>query len=200
MKGRQLYDLVASRLKNFVPSTALKFLGQTEKIQEKEKSNGVAHTETEELTKFEIRQRLQKTLSDSEDVSSGPMPRYGFRLRITTRDGRRCALYPWYDGSIGCLVPDDDNLTVVINGDSLVIDWHFVVDVATDGFGTRGKHNEKLIQRTPQRPRPAHSVKYHSSCQAGKKNGQTGTISLENCLDAFAKEEKIPEVSRYFVL
>ncbi len=38
-------------------------------------------------------------------------------------------------------------------------------------------------------------MKHHSSCEVGKKYGPSGAITLEDCLDAFAKEEKIPEVS-----
>ena len=39
-------------------------------------------------------------------------------------------------------------------------------------------------------------VKKHSSFNGGgKKYGYSGSISLEECLDSFAKEEKIPEVS-----
>lgn len=195
--GRQIYDMVAQRLQNFVPPQALKFLESPEAAESNEAA-AVSSSENEksEYTKFEIRQRLTKTLTDMEEVAAGPVPRYGFRLRLATRDGRRCALCPWYDSCIGCLIPDDDALTVVMNGDSIVIDWHFAVDVETNGFGTRGKKSDGLAQQTQQqRNRPTVAIKSHSSCTVGKKYGQSGTITLEDCLDAFAKEEKIPEVS-----
>jgi hypothetical protein len=196
LTGKEIYDVVATHLRNFVPTAALKFLGSSETLEKEELSNG-SNKKKDEQSKFEIRQRLTKTLTDAEEVAAGPVPRYGFRLRLAVRDGRRCALCPWYDSCIGCLVPDDNAPTVVMNGDSLVIDWHFAVDVATNGFGTRGKYNEKLVQHTSQRPRSSLPVKHHSSCEVGKKYGPSGAITLEDCLDAFAKEEKIPEVSSF---
>ena len=80
----------------------------------------------------------------------------------------------------------------------MVVDWHLAVDVATNGFGMRGSQIDSTAQQAAQKARspPVVSIKSHSSCSSGKKNGQPGTISLEDCLDAFSKEEKIPEVRR----
>ncbi len=193
MTGRQIYDSVASRLKNFVPSSALKFLLNSDAADDESDSSGSSEKE-DQRSKLEIRQNLKKTMSDMEEVAAGPVPRYGFRLRLASRDGRRCALCPWYDCCIGCLIPDDNAPTVVMNGDSVVIDWHFAVDVATNGFGMRGNHGENGTQQKYQRVRAPASYKNHASFGIGKKNGQVGTITLEDCLDAFAQEEKIPEV------
>jgi hypothetical protein len=196
MAGKQIYDLVAAHLKNFVPASALKFLVKSGDDEMESTSNESSSEEKDERTKYEIRQNLQKTMTDMEEVAAGPVPRYGFRLRLASRDGRRCALCPWYDCCIGCLIPDDNAATIVLNGDSITIDWHFAVDVATNGFGIRGNQNDSPAQQGPQRARaPVVSIKNHSSCGIGKKNGQSGAITLEDCLDAFAKEEKIPEVS-----
>lgn len=192
LTGRGLYDTVAKRLKNFVPKTALKFLEGGTKPNEEKEGNG---SSTDKRTKIEIRKDLQKTFTDMEDVAAGPVPRYGFRLRLASRDGRRCAICPWYDCCIGCLVPDDDKPTVVMCGDSIVIDWHFAVDVATNGFGTRGTQAEQAPSKQPSM-RGRVPIKNHYSCDVGgKSKGNPGAITLEDCLDAFAKEEKIPEVS-----
>lgn len=188
MTGRQVYDLVASQLKNFVPASALKFL-ESSQIPDDTSSSDSSETK-DTRSKFEIRQNLMKTTTDMEEVAAGPVPRFGFRLRLASRDGRRCGLCPWYECCIGCLIPDDNSPTVVMNGDSIVIDWHLAVDVATNGFGTRGTTSGNPSQ---QRFRPTTSYKNHASCGVGKTNGQTGTITLEDCLDAFAQEEKIPE-------
>jgi hypothetical protein len=195
LTGRNLYDFVAQRLRNFVPSGALSFL---EGADEAPVSGGSAQAESvekkDEKSKIERRQHLQKTLSDMEEVAAGHVPRYGFRLRLASRDGRRCSLCPWYDCCMGCLIPDDESPTVVMCGDSIAIDWHFEVDVATNGFGTRGTQVESRKQRF--RPRvPGVTVKNHSSCTIGSKEGHSAAITLEDCLDAFAKEEKIPDVS-----
>ena len=191
--GRDLYDTVASHLRTFVPKSALRFLEKDEDepdpVISKREGDGARG-----------RQRLKKTTTDMEDVSAGPVPRYGFRLRITSRDGRRCTLCPWFECCIGCLVPDDDYPTIVMCGDSIAVDWHFAVDVATSGFGQRiNSQIDPLVASSgfsPRRVIPGVTIKNHSSMGAGpKKTGITGAISLEDCLDAFAKEERIPEVN-----
>lgn len=85
-----------------------------------------------------------------------------------------------------------------MDGDSIVVDWHFAVDVATSGFGMRA-NNFDSISSTPSPARPPRAaptipIKKHSSCGAGKRDSRTsGAITLEECLEAFAKEEQIPE-------
>jgi hypothetical protein len=181
--GRDIYNLVARRLKNFVPKAAKKFLvgsdraPQEESLTEKTQNSGV-------------------TTTDMEEVSGGSVPRYGFRLRRTTRDGRRCCVCPWFECCIGCLVDDTDETGVVADSDTLVVDWHFVVDMATAGFGTRASPLDPISRQSSSsvKPRAYHvPIKNHSSCGGSKKSGSGVTITLEDCLDAFAKEEKIPD-------
>ena len=197
--GRDLYDQVARRLKGVVQRSVLRFLSVSpDKSYEDRKrpANGGANDH-----------RLgsgisYQTLTDMEDVSAGPVPRYGFRLRLTSRDGRRCLRCAWYESCIGCLIPDDDDPVIVGDGDSIVVDWHFAVDIATNGFGCRNTNGDYAIfaNQTAQnsnsnRLRPPPVVyKNHSSCGVGLQNGkQAGAVTLEECLDAFSKEEKIPE-------
>ena len=194
--GRDLYDAVALRLRNFVPKSALRFL---EKDEDEAESVSVRQVSDGPHRSGGGRQRLKKTTTDMEEVSAGPVPRYGFRLRITSRDGRRCTLCPWFECCIGCLVPDDDYPTIVMCGDSIAVDWHFAVDVATSGFGQRvNSQIDPLVASSgfsPRRAIPGVTIKNHSSMGAGpKKTGVTGAITLEDCLDSFAKEERIPEV------
>ena len=202
LTNSQVYDMVAARLKNFVPSSVLKFLDPSSEADDNDKETKDPSPD-EERSKSEIRQHLTKTYTDMESVAAGHVPRYGFRLRLASRDGRRCSLCPWYDCCIGCLVPDDNSPTVIMCGDSMVIDWHFAVDLATNGFGSRSAQvDHSLSQHSPFRARiPPLPVKNHRSCGMGSKGqGYHGSISLEDCLDAFAKEEKIPEVSVDFLL
>lgn len=195
--GRSLYDLVAKRLRNFVPKAALRFLMNDSASEKAEGDATEENGEHREKTRSRTRERQLQTLSDMEDVSAGPVPRYGFRLRIATRDGRRCALCPWYECCIGCLVPDDDNPTIVMCGDSVALDWHFAVDIATSGFGLRTNQPDQSPNHVAQRSRiPSIPIKNHSSCGSGaKKRGCTGATTLEDCLEEFAREERIPEVS-----
>jgi hypothetical protein len=218
--GSELYDLIARRLRNFVPKAAQRFLvssGDKSRIvpvngvaKEPRKSESGADADDSTSSDAEdatpaaaLGRSAHRTTTDAEDVSAGPVPRYGFRIRMTCRDGRRCLSCPWYDCCIGCLVPDDDRQTAVMDGDSLVVDWHFAVDLATYGFGTRSNPNDPGGQpfspapsSASPRPRP-HTVpiRNHASCGAAgvKKPGFGGAITLEDCLDAFAKEEKMPE-------
>jgi ubiquitin C-terminal hydrolase len=212
--GRQLYDMVARRLRNIVPKTALRFLASTASpskskpsssstSDDKDESSGSSGTlplPADQLDKDSRGSNMSTTTTDMEEVSAGSVPRYGFRLRVTTRDGRRCLICPWYKCCIGCLVPDDYAPAAVMNGDSVVVDWHFAVDVATSGFGLRVPVVDPIsaqpspMPRQPQRSSTV-TVKNHSSCGPGAKRGggQSGVITLEECLDAFAKEERIPE-------
>ena len=197
--GRQLYDIVARRLRNIVPKTALRFLVQNDQVIEKQTSKRSVHRPA--MNGMDTTSRhsaMSTTRTDDEQVSAGTMPRYGFRLRVTTRDGRRCLLCPWYRCCIGCQVPDDFGPASVMDGDSVVVDWHFAVDVATSGFGMRANHFDSIssIPSPSRPPRTATSipVKKHASCGTGKRDTRTsGAITLEECLEAFAKEEQIPE-------
>ena len=135
--GRNLYNLVAKRICNLVPKSALRFLTDDSAPQKTSDEAPEEDGNTRGSTRARVRERQLQTLSDMEEVSAGPVPRYGFRLRVATQDGCRCALCPWYECCIGCLVPDDDNPTIVMCGNSVALDWHFAVDIATSGFGLR---------------------------------------------------------------
>ena len=125
-----------------------------------------------------------------EEAFASDIPRYGFRLRLSSREGKNCLISPWYEGSIGCLVPDDDYPTNATCGDTIAIDWHIAVDLMTNGFEI------PLNQKLDNTAYLHSSVKKHRTCHAGKnKYGYRGAISLEECLESFAKEEQIPEVS-----
>ena len=197
--GKDIYDLIARRLRPLVPKEALRFLECAE--ADHQPSNVETHTtnkqnacsDSDSCGLFGGRWR---TTSDMETVSAGPVPRYGFRLRRTTREGRRCPQCPWYDCCIGCFLPDDDTPSGLTNESTLAIDWHFAVDIATNGFGTRIPQPDPTLLRpirTVRNPIPI-TIPHHSSCGTNKKNASAaGAVTLEACLDAFAKEEKIPE-------
>ena len=195
--GRDLYDLVAKRMRNFVPKSALRFLAADHKDdRHEEEEDDEKAEEAAMMPRAGSRKRRHRTTTDMEEVAAGPVPRYGFRLRLTSRDGKRCALCPWYECCIGCLVPDDDYPTIVMCGDSIVIDWHFAVDIATNGFGFRPNQLESPSGQSPVRAKQLIvPVKHHISYGDGaKKKGHASAVTLEQCLDAFAEEERIPEV------
>lgn len=199
--GRDLYDLVAKRIRSFVPKSALRFLtDQTDKPRDDDEKEDLVERSEDSIPmpRAGSRKRRHRTTTDMEEVAAGPVPRYGFRLRLVSRDGKKCALCPWYECCIGCLIPDDDYPTIVTCGDSIAIDWHFAVDIATSGFGIRGNQLDSPSGQAPMRIKQfVIPVKNHSSYGNGsKKKGSSGAVTLEQCLDAFAEEERIPEVSR----
>jgi len=198
--GSKLYDMVASRLRPLVPKAALRFLAREassiDRNTRPQTADELRQFDSNDLSERGASNGMVSTLTDSENVSAGPVPRYGFRLRVTSRDGRRCLICPWYKCCVGCMISDDETLANVMDGDSLVVDWHFAVDVATLGFGLRSG----LLDPIAARPNPAGLraarptgavVKAHRSCGIGGKGSQAGAITLEECLDAFAKEERL---------
>ena len=199
--GRQLYDLVAKRLRPLVPRAVLGFLMGEREIDHSSNSNSADATkkDKEDDTKHRLYNGMIMGMTDDEEISAGTLPRYGFRLRVTSRDGRKCLICPWYKCCVGCLINDDDSLANIIDGDSLVVDWHFAVDVATSGFGSRAGLLDPIAARGSgagmrlTRPIGTVPVKMHRTCGIGGKGSHAGAITLEKCLEAFAKEERIPE-------
>jgi hypothetical protein len=183
--GRDFYDLVGQRVKSYVPHGVLKFLSQNQSrphifdTEEDTRQGGMRMR----------RQECNETHAYSEETVFGSIPRYGFRLRITSRDGKKCNTCPWYKSCVGSLIPDDHYPTIVADGDTVSVDWHIAVDLMTDSFGkllpslNEMENNKTLLQ----------NVKRHYSCRSGYARSKN-SITLEECLQEFTKEEKIPEV------
>ena len=189
--GRDLYDHIAQRIHHVVPSGCSVFLPKTESNSDGERDQQAPSTSRRVGVG---REQRTKTSLDMEEAFGGEMSRYGFWLRITSRDGRRCSLCPWYDCCIGCFIPDDDYPTIVLCGDSVAIDWHMAVDLAIPELGFND--NSSKTQHNSYHEKMMVNVKSHRTCQVGKKShGNRSSITLEECLDSFSKEEKIPEVS-----
>lgn len=175
--GRDIYDFVANKLEQYVPEEALEFLRNgTRNI-----CNQLSSQEREKLRSG--RRQRNQTRDDFENSFFGEIPRYGFRLRVTTREGKKCELCPWYECCIGCFISDDDYPTIAMNGDTIAIDWHIAVDLATNLFDNANPRANMLT-----------NVTRHRTCHSGKNSYGRDIISLDDCLEAFAKEELIPEV------
>jgi hypothetical protein len=185
--GCDLYDLVAKRMQAYVPPGVLPFL-------KKDESRRPTPNQDVVTGRTGMRRRTQecyKTSAHAEDTVFGEIPRYGFRLRITQRDGKKCNTSAWYEGCVGSLIPDDDYPTTVADGDTVAIDWHIVVDLSSDSFGRLPPYDSRLDQGKML------NAKRHQTCHTGKNKFGRGSITLEECLKEFSKEEKIPEV-RFF--
>ena len=140
------------------------------------------------------RKQRQQTTIDMITVSAGPIPRFGFRLRITSRDCKRCSLCPWFECCIGCVIPDDDYPTIVKDGDSITLDWHMkVYNAFQKDQDEKEADTRKSSDYFKSQSQVLDSIERHKTCKDNNLGG--GSITLEECLDAFAKEERIPEVS-----
>lgn len=198
--GNDLHKYISQRIRRFVPFTpttndCLESSSDMEAV-----TPNANMAKTARVPWQTRRQHRHKTTADMESLSSGEIPPYGFRLRLVSRDGTQCALCKWFSCCVGCLIPCDDYPTVAMCGDSISIDWHMSVDLSGGAFGWDVTNIEStgINVHTSPHSRALTRVKKHSSFNtSGKKYGYSGSISLEECLDSFAKEEKIPEVSLY---
>ena len=187
--GKDLYSHVSDRMQQFV----------SHRIRSEKNVSSQSTSYTSQVTRQTRRgrQHRQKTTSDMDSLCGGEVPTYGFMLRMVSRDGSRCALCPWFSSCVGCVIPCDDFPAIAMCGDSVAVDWHLSVDLSDGGFGWKVGTIESSginVQSSPH-TRAQLRIKKHSSFDfEGKRYGYSGSISLEDCLDSFAKEEKIPEV------
>lgn len=190
--GEDLYAHIARKMQRFVPNAPIKNNSSSSSAREGESTLDDSVAASPRTRRG--RQYRQKTLA--ENVCDEEVPPYGFRLRLVSRDGSRCALCNWYSCCVGCLIPCDDYPAIAVCGDSVAVDWHMSVDLSGGGFGwdISKLENNGINVNTSAHARALIRVKKHSSFNGGKKYGYSGSITLEECLDSFAKEEKIPEV------
>lgn len=199
--GKDLYAHVSKRIQRYVPNNAPEHGSDSMLSSSRGEYDAVydaASSTSESRLSRRGRQRCQKTTIDMESVAAGDIPSHGFRMRLVSRDGNRCALCTWFSCCVGCLVPCDDFPVIAMDGDSIAIDWHMSVDLSGGGFGWDISKSDSTGMNVNMSPhaRALIRVKKHSSFNGGgKKYGHNGSITLEECLDSFAKEEKIPEVS-----
>jgi Ubiquitin carboxyl-terminal hydrolase len=116
---------------------------------------------------------------ETADVTGGPVPQHGFVLRVVLggKLSHACATCSWLDKCQGCLVPDDDTEIRLRDGETIAIDWHFVV------------YNELYDLNL------ATQVLTHKSCTEMTQSGQHATVPLTKCLDKFTEDEPIEGVT-----
>jgi hypothetical protein len=190
--GKDLYSFISKRMQRFVPRPTQTDEGTT---SQHTIDTGSPSAVTRQARRG--RQHRHKTTSDMESLCAGDTPAHGFRLRIVSRDGTRCSLCPWFSSCVGCVIPCDDFPAIAMCGDSIAVDWHLSVDLSGGGFGWKVGTNESsgINVQASLHTRAQSRIKKHSSFDlGGKRYGYSGSITLEECLDSFAKEERIPEV------
>lgn len=192
--GKDLYSLMSRRMQQFVPrSNHTDELSFSEQHHNEEAVSTIVSRQSRRG-----RQHRQKTTSDMESLCAGDVPMYGFTLRLVSRDGSRCALCPWFSSCVGCVIPCDDYPAIAMCGDSIAVDWHLSVDLREGGFGWKVGPSDSSginVQASPHIRAQSRIKKHNSFDLGGKRYGYSGSITLEECLDSFAKEEKIPEVN-----
>lgn len=187
--GRDLYDLIAKRVQRYVPKGVLAFLKERQKSSDKLSCSDLTESSSSGRIRRGRHQRFHQTKSDAEISFFGSIPRYGFRLRVTSREGKCCDLCPWYECCIGCVVTDDDYPTIAMCGDTISIDWHIGIDLVTDCFDTLPNSEPQPVGNMLT------NVKKHKTCHYGKNKLGRGHITLDDCLAAFSKEEDMQDVS-----
>jgi hypothetical protein len=199
--GEDLYAHVSNRMRRYIPNALSKnnLTTSPSSGEVNDTEGGMAKSTVASWHARRGRQHRQSTTADMEILSAGKTPPFGFRLRLVSRDGFRCGLCNWFSCCVGCLIPCDDFPVIASCGDSIAIDWHMSVDLSGGGFGWDTKNdvenNGINVQISPH-ARALTTVKTHSSFSGDrKKHGYGGSITLEECLDSFAKEEEIPDVS-----
>jgi len=201
--GEDLYFHISKQIRRYIPNAPTKDCHGSSSSSSSREGDGIAAGPTAKSASVSRqdrrgRQHRQKTTAHMASVSAaGEIPPFGFRLRLVSRDGSRCAMCNWFSCCVGCLIPCDDYPAITMCGDSVAIDWHMSVDLSGGGFGWDISKVESsgINVHTNPHTRALIRVKKHSSFSTGgKKYGYSGSITLEECLDSFAEEEKIPEV------
>lgn len=199
--GKDLYSLISRRMQQFIPHPT----ATEEDASHQQQEDTLTTTETSAPVTRQARrgrQYRQKTTADMESLCAGETPPHGFRLRLVSRDGSRCSLCPWYSSCVGCVIPCDDFPAIAMCGDSIAVDWHLSVDLSSGGFGWKINPRDSSginVQASPHIRAQSRIKKHRSFDLGGKRYGYSGSITLEECLDSFAKEERIPEVRFAFV-
>lgn len=202
--GKDLYAFIWNHMRRYLPNVlASSYVTPLLLKREVDASTGIGTLASSVPSRKARRegQHRQKTTVDMECFSAGKITPFGFHLRLVSRDGSRCALCSWYSCCVGCLIPCDDFPVIASCGDSLAIDWHLSMNISSGGFGWDVSQITEIsscinVQTSPH-DIALMRVKKHSSFhrEGGKKYGYSGSITLEECLDSFSKEEKVPEVS-----
>jgi hypothetical protein len=90
--------------------------------------------------------------------------------------GFSCSRCSWLTRCQGCLLPNDDTEVILRDGESIAIDWHFVV-------------YEELIDIAATM-----EIQRHSSVAAEAVRAERTGIPLSKCLEKFTEEEKLEGV------
>jgi ubiquitin C-terminal hydrolase len=217
LSAPQLYDLIASRIHRLVPSSANTPFVKKKKHAPRPSPPPASLSAT---TTPHQHDSLRKTTMEMEQVAGGsPMPRYGFRLRLTSRDGKRCSRCPWYECCIGCEILDmdftsgavagadadstsnnngkeeNDSSEIIQDGDTLAIDWHLSSDAvspaANPDFITSG--GSSTLHNSNMSAYKEQSLMLARVQRHKSCQFEGKDITLEECLDNFTKEEEIPD-------
>jgi hypothetical protein len=118
--GRQVYDLVAKRLRNVVPKSSLRFLADSSGASRDSDTNGADSTHSEQSNKTSRHSELRRTTTDME-VSAGPCL-VMFSITLNDTDD---ALSHLPGTNVVLVAYSDDDTPTTVGRRSIVVDWHF---------------------------------------------------------------------------
>jgi hypothetical protein len=159
-----------------------------------------------------------------EDAVAGVVPRQGFCLRLVTGGnlhGDGCSRCHWLSRCQGCLVPDNDTVVDLRDGETIAIDWHTVVfeelmdaslacDIRTLDANTSQTQQQSVAPPHLFAPKRTEDGKGKGENAAEATNtkeraapapapGRASTsslgIPLAQCLEKFTEDERIEDVT-----
>jgi ubiquitin C-terminal hydrolase len=115
---------------------------------------------------------------DTDEALGGKIPSGGFWLRSILGGsvaGGVCSRCPWISKCHGCIIPNDDNIMNLKDGESIAIDWHFIVF-------------EELLNT-----KLASEVRKHQSV-LNKNKIEERVLPFSKCLEKFIEDEKLEDI------
>eukprot|EP01041_Mallomonas_annulata_P000826 gene826-1606_t len=180
ISGRQLYERAATRFSSLMKAkvSALGASASTSAVVSAipDLSTATAASSSSSMPHHVSTQSQSHSLSCSlsvEDAVGGPVPPHGFVIRFVTQSGVGCPSCPWLSRCEGCVIIADDHIITLSDGDTLALDWHYVV-------------YQELIDTAA-----AVACRKHSSVDS-HVDTKSKSIPLSRCLGAmFGEDERL---------
>ncbi len=166
ISGAALYSIISKRVEPYL-------LGKVETLQSlllgQVESHFLQLHTSAGFTKGSVR-----PITDEEAVG-GAIPPMGFVLRYVTGGNQTsctCSRCPWLARCRGCLIPQNDELIQLADGETIAIDWHMIVFEEMINTGAIMK------------------VHAHPSAGTGKTSYES-RIPLSRCFEKFTEDERL---------
>lgn len=185
VKGSELYELMHRRLSGYYKGTVKSFVKNQRQLSSHssyllQSSPGQDCGNIFALGSAAADVYEEIAPISTEEVVTGPIPSKGFTLRLITGGTGAtvcCSRCPWINRCQGCILPDADDVEYeLLDGESIAVDWHFVVF-------------EDLLDT-----QLASTLSTHPSIAQEKAFLHDTKVPLSKCLDKFNEQESLEGV------